>query len=227
MKIGAVAAEAGVKIDTLRYYERRGLLATPHRLPSGYREYDAQTVPLVRFIRRAQDLGFTLKEVGELISLRRGGAKGRRADVRAVAAAKLDDIDQKLGRLQAIRNALSELLHSCECAGGTPSCPILEALNDEPPEANGLLLRAKGGMKSVQIPIQGMSCARCVRRIEAALSEIEGASEVKVSFAQRTARVRFDPAKASAGVLIAAINELGYRAGRAEDVPTNPKADLA
>jgi len=130
MKIGQVATRAGVNIDTLRYYERRGLLAEPERRPSGYREYPEETVPIIRFIKRAQDLGFTLNEIEELVSLRDGGNGKRKSEVRALAEAKMRDIDQKLARLQAMRSALSGLIESCACTGGRPDCPILEALND-------------------------------------------------------------------------------------------------
>lgn len=132
MRIGQVAAEAGVPIDTLRYYEKRGLLDEPERRPSGYREYPPDTVRLIRFIKRAQDLGFTLEEIEALLRLR--GAKGRsRAAARALAAAKVAAIDEKIRRLQAIREALGVLLKSCECARGEPECPILEALDDPKP----------------------------------------------------------------------------------------------
>lgn len=128
LRIGEVAGKAGVNIQTLRYYERRGLIEAPERTASGYREYPSETVRLIRFIKRAQDLGFTLKEIAELSSLRDGGGK-RRNEVRALAEAKMRDIDQKLARLQAMRSALYGLLEACAC-GRRPSCPILEALND-------------------------------------------------------------------------------------------------
>src|SRR5216684_1067029 len=130
MKIGQVATRAGVNIDTLRYYERRGLLAEPERRPSGYRDYPEETVPIIRFIKRAQDLGFTLNEIEELISLRDGGNGRRKGEIRALAEAKMHDIDQKLARLQAMRGALSSLVESCACSRGQPTCPILEALNE-------------------------------------------------------------------------------------------------
>lgn len=129
LRIGEVASKAGVNIQTLRYYERRGLLEAPERTPSGYREYPEETVRLIRFIKRAQDLGFTLKEIEELIALR--DAKGRkRSEVRALAEAKMGDIDKKLAQLQAMRGALSTLVESCACRDGRPACPILEALDD-------------------------------------------------------------------------------------------------
>jgi Hg(II)-responsive transcriptional regulator len=136
LRIGAVAGKAGVNIQTLRYYERRGLLRPPGRTPSGYREYPSETVRLVRFIKRAQDLGFTLKEIADLITLR--STAGRKRDtVRGLAEAKMRDIDRKLAQLQAMRGALSTLVESCACAQAMPVCPILEALDDGEPEAAG------------------------------------------------------------------------------------------
>lgn len=129
LRIGEVASRAGVNIQTLRYYERRSLLEAPERTASGYREYPSETVRLIRFIKRAQDLGFTLKEIEELMALR--DAKGRRrSEVRALAETKMRDIDKKLAQLQAMRGALSTLVESCACRDGRPVCPILEALDD-------------------------------------------------------------------------------------------------
>jgi len=129
LRIGAVAQGAGVNIQTLRYYERRGLLKVPERTPSGYREYPAEAVRLVRFIKRAQDLGFALKEIAELIALRNAAGR-RRENVRVLAEAKMRDIDKKLGQLHAMRGALSTLVETCDCRDGKPACPILEALDD-------------------------------------------------------------------------------------------------
>lgn len=128
MTIGRVAKLAGVGIETIRFYEREGLIQKPPRRASGYRQYPADTVYQLRFIGRAKELGFTLKEIRELLSLRDGGIRPR-DQVRKVAEAKIRDIDQKLARLQAMRSALAELVDSCLC-GRRPTCPILEALND-------------------------------------------------------------------------------------------------
>jgi Cu(I)-responsive transcriptional regulator len=133
LKVGEVAKQAGVNLQTIHYYERRGLLPKPPRTASNYRAYPADAVLLVRFIKRAQELGFTLKEIKELMSLRDGGGR-RRGEVRALAEAKMRDIDHKLARLQAMRNALFRLVESCAC-GRRPTCPILEALNDPEDEA--------------------------------------------------------------------------------------------
>lgn len=129
MQIGEVAARAGVNIQTLRYYERRGLLPKPRRRDSGYRTYEPETVQLVRFIRRAKELGFTLSEVSDLIRLRKTDQR-RASQVRALATAKLEDIEQKMQRLGAMRQALLGLIEECSCEGRAPACPIIEALNE-------------------------------------------------------------------------------------------------
>jgi Hg(II)-responsive transcriptional regulator len=136
MKIGQVAGQAGVRIDTLRYYERRGLLREPERRESGYREYPEEAVRVVRFIKRAQNLGFTLDEIEELLKLRGANGKSRR-QVRAVAEAKVKDIDEKVARLQSMRSALRSLIETCNCGRGKPTCPILEALDDAPLDRGG------------------------------------------------------------------------------------------
>jgi MerR family transcriptional regulator, copper efflux regulator len=133
MTIGRVARLADVGVETIRFYEREGLIEEPPRRASGYRQYPTDTVDRLRFIRRAKGLGFTLKEIKELMSLRDGSGR-RRGEVRALAEAKMRDIDQRLARLQAMRSALHVLVESCAC-GRRPTCPILEALNDPEDEA--------------------------------------------------------------------------------------------
>jgi Hg(II)-responsive transcriptional regulator len=130
LRIGEVASQAGVNVQTLRYYERRRLLDMPRRTGSGYRAYAPETVRIIRFIKRAKDLGFTLAEVKDLIRLR--DAKGRkRSAVRELAAKRMVDIDRKLAQLRAIHGALRGLVESCACGGDDLACPIIEALDDE------------------------------------------------------------------------------------------------
>lgn len=129
LTIGDVATRAGVNIQTVRYYERRGILRKPRRSESGYRQYPIDTVRLIRFIKRAQDLGFTLEEIEELIALRQSPPR-QREEARELAAKKMRDIDEKLARLQAMRSALYTLVDSCECGRENLVCPILEALED-------------------------------------------------------------------------------------------------
>ncbi|WP_437723538.1 MerR family transcriptional regulator [Sorangium sp. So ce861] len=134
LRTGEVAKAAGVNIQTLRFYEREGLIAPPKRTASGYRQYSEDTVRIVTFIKRAQELGFTLREAKELLKLRAAGpARGPAA--RVAAEIKLRDIDEKIRDLTAIRAALSSLVETCACAGGSVYCPILESL--EKPSAGG------------------------------------------------------------------------------------------
>lgn len=126
MQTGEVAARAGVNIQTLRYYERRGLLGRPPRTESGYRRYSEDAVRIVRFVKRAQELGFTLDEAEQLLRLRRV-TPAQQSSVRALATAKVADIESKMRQLAAMRAALQEMLSAC-CSDGALECPILEAL---------------------------------------------------------------------------------------------------
>ncbi|MDR7135737.1 Cu(I)-responsive transcriptional regulator [Lysobacter niastensis] len=130
MQIGQIAKRAGVAIDTVRYYERHGLLRSPARQPSGYRLYEEQDVERLRFIRRAKSLGFTLNEIQELLAL-----SGRReqdmAGLKAAAAEKLADVEHRLGELTRIRDGLQTLVASCPGHGQLDRCPILAALANE------------------------------------------------------------------------------------------------
>lgn len=129
MRIGEVAIAAGCNIQTLRYYERRGLLRPPTRTQSGYRDYPAETVQIIRFIKRAQELGFTLEEIRELLRLRRRDSR-RRNEVRSIAEAKMRDVEMKIARLHSMHRALDGLVRACACRDASLECPILEALND-------------------------------------------------------------------------------------------------
>lgn len=132
LTIGQVASEAGVNVQTLRYYERRGILDEPKRSGSGYREYSADAVRVIRFIKRAQDLGFTLSEIQELLELREHRPRKRKA-VRELAAAKVRDIERKVRDLESMKHALNVLVNSCTCKGSALECPILEALEGAAP----------------------------------------------------------------------------------------------
>jgi MerR family transcriptional regulator, copper efflux regulator len=128
LTIGDVAKQAQVHIETLRYYERRGLLARPPRSLSNYRLYSAETVRRVRFIKGAQQLGFSLKEIRELLSLR-AEPETSCEDIRERAAAKLPDIEAKIASLQAMKHALAKPVTECSGSGSITDCPILEAFD--------------------------------------------------------------------------------------------------
>lgn len=128
--IGAVAKRANVHVETLRYYERCGLVARPLRSVANYRLYPAETVQRVRFVKHAQALGFSLQEIKELLVLR-AAPRARCADVRARAEAKIATIDAKIRALRAMRKALAKLVTECAGRGPITDCPILEALDTE------------------------------------------------------------------------------------------------
>ena len=134
LTIGAVAKAAGVGVETIRFYEREGLITEPQRRPSGYREYSMDAVRRIRFIRSAKDLGFTLKEIGELLSLRVDPSTSC-AEVRSLARTKITDVEQRIATLERIKAALVELAHACRGRGPTSECPILDAIEKETTDA--------------------------------------------------------------------------------------------
>jgi MerR family copper efflux transcriptional regulator len=125
-----LAKRGGVNLETIRYYEREGLLPKPPRSSSGYRQFSPESVRRVRFIKRAQELGFSLKEIKELLALRIA-AGSTRADVRKRAESKIVDIEGKVQHLRAMKKALVRLTES-SCGNGPASdCPLLESLSLE------------------------------------------------------------------------------------------------
>jgi len=129
MKIGQLAREAGVPIDTVRYYERHGLLPEPARQASGYRAYQVKDVQRLRFVRRAKVLGFTLVEIAELLSLSDHRDEDM-APLREVAIGKLREVDERMAELGRIRYGLQTLLDACPGHGALERCPILGALTE-------------------------------------------------------------------------------------------------
>jgi len=128
--IGRVAEQADVGIDTIRFYERRGLLPKPRRTASGYRLYSEDTIRRLDFIRKSKALGFTLEEIISLLDLQDSG--GPKADVKALTRHKLEQIDIKINDLERMRAVLSALEHDCEGTGDVRTCPIIEALSEAP-----------------------------------------------------------------------------------------------
>jgi len=126
MTIGQVAKLSGIGIETIRFYEREGLIEEPARRESGYREYTNEVVTRLTFIKRAQELGFSLGEIGELLSLKLH-PKGSCAEVRKRAEGKVTDIDTKIRDLQRMKKALMSLIASCVASRPITECPILEA----------------------------------------------------------------------------------------------------
>ena len=128
LRSGEVAKQAQVRIETLRYYERLGLLASPPRNGSHYRLYPPETVRQVQCIKRAQQLGFSLQEIVELLALR-ATPEAPCADVRTRALAKINSIDARIQALPAIKQALTALITACPGEGKVTDCPLLASLD--------------------------------------------------------------------------------------------------
>ena len=126
--IGQLAQQAGVAIDTVRYYERSGLLAPAARLASGYRRYGPTELKRLRFIRRAKALGFSLADIRELLSL---GDSGDVGSIRQAARRRLDDVQARIAELERVRDGLHALVAACPGHGRADACPILNALAGE------------------------------------------------------------------------------------------------
>ncbi len=127
LSIGELAKQANVNIETIRYYERRGLIAEPPRNKSGHRQYSTEAVRRTDFIKKCQTLGFSLKEIEEILELRIT-ADSTCADMKSRVTEKLIDVNKKISELVQIRNALSRLLKNCTGKGPIGKCPILEEL---------------------------------------------------------------------------------------------------
>lgn len=130
LTIGKLAKHTGFGIETIRFYERRGLIEEPARRPSGYRDYPPTVVRRLQFIQRSKELGFSLSEISDLLSLRVDENRTC-SDVLEVANAKINEIGEKIVALERMRNALSSLASDCTGAGPTGECPFLEALESE------------------------------------------------------------------------------------------------
>jgi len=130
LTIGQLAQRSGIGIETVRFYERKGLVEEPPRTDSGYRQYPEDVVARIRFIRRAKELGFKLKEISELLSLR-VDPDTKCADVKKQTELKIADVEEKIRVLQGIMTALKKLAASCVGTGPTSECPILEALDGQ------------------------------------------------------------------------------------------------
>lgn len=129
MTISELARDAAVGVETIRYYERIGLLRQPRKPARGWRRYDADALRRVRFIKRAQELGFTLAEIEQIMALRGSNSPRTCARVSAKALAKIEQIDAKIEDLLAMKAILTDLASACPEDGVGASCPILDVLD--------------------------------------------------------------------------------------------------
>jgi Hg(II)-responsive transcriptional regulator len=136
MRTSELAGRVGVNAETLRYYERLGLLDAPPRTASGYRDYPSAAVDLVRFIKRAQQLGFSLSEIEELVHLDDGGPD--RCDAaRALAEVHKADLEARIVDLQRMRDSLGDLIATCDLPRSDRRCPLLEAIGQHTIDRTG------------------------------------------------------------------------------------------
>jgi len=213
LTIGELARLSGLGVETIRFYERRGLLERPARPVRGFRAYPRVAIERIAFVREAQELGFTLKEVRDLLALK--SAPGTDcAAVRGRAAAKLGQLDTRMARLSRMRTALHGLLARCPGRGALADCPIVAALCV--PRPTVLSGRAPGRstrrlpMKTAELIIEGMHCDGCAKTVESLLSAEPGVKIATASFAQGSAKVVFDPAKVELAALAKAVERAGY-----------------
>lgn len=217
--ISRAAARAGVGVETVRFYERRGLIEQPPKpRDGGYRSYDERTVERIRFIRQAQELGFSLREIAELLSLKADPAADCGA-VRTQAVSKREEVDRKIAQLRQIRAALDELIATCPGGGALRACTIIDALESHTATKRPRSLakarrqqQARKGhdVKTATFKIDGMHCEGCARTIEALVSAEPGVRKATVSFKTREARILFDPQVKGEDQIAAAIRKAGY-----------------
>lgn len=128
LNIGEVASQTGITVETVRFYEKKTLIDAPLRSESGYRQYPLETVKRIRFILRAKDVGFTLKDIGELLELRQEPGNSC-TDIKVRTSRKIEEVDHKIEDLRRIREALARMIMKCSGKGSLSECPILEELD--------------------------------------------------------------------------------------------------
>lgn len=212
--IGELARVAGVGVETVRFYERRGLIERPTRPANGFRAYPREAVSRLAFVREAQELGFTLREVRDLLALHANPATDCAA-MRGRAAAKLGQIEARMARFARMRDTLRELLARCPGRGDLGKCSIVEALSSPARVSRGgrhtERSTRRSAMKTGVLTIQGMHCDGCAKTIEALLSAEPGVKVATASYASGNAKVVFDPTKNDLVALAEAVERAGYQ----------------
>ena len=213
LTIGRLAAAGGVGVETIRFYVRKGLIEQPNRPLGGVRIYPETTVERLEFIHHAQELGFTLREIGELLALQANPAADC-GDVRKRAAEKLAEVEEKLVRLAAIRKTLRQLVDICPGTGELDECSIVAALSTSSALAAALSTTSSRNtaMKSTELNIEGMHCKGCAKTVEMLLTAVPGVKTATASYADHGARIFYDPAAVEPEALAAAVARAGYTA---------------
>lgn len=200
-----------MSVETVRFYERKGVISQPARPATGFRAYPDAVVAQLGFVHEAKQLGFTLKEIRDLLMLREN-PRTDAAAVRGRAAAKLAQIELRMEQFRRMQATLRELLAACPGSGELDQCSILEALSATTRPAAALRPRGtrRSDMKTVELKIQGMHCDGCAKTVEALLAAETGVKAATASYAAGSARVMFDPGAIDVTGLVTAIQRAGY-----------------
>jgi Hg(II)-responsive transcriptional regulator len=217
MTIGKAASEAGVNIETIRFYERRGLIQRPPK-GNGYRVYSSEEIARIRFIKQAQHIGFSLSEIDDLLALRADPAADC-SQVRRQAVAKLDEVHRKIEQLQNVGAALETLIAACPGRGALQACSILDALTLRSAKLTPAQKRSQSRkhsakdqpMKTALLKIDGMHCDGCAETIKSVIERQPGVQAAEVSYDRSQGRILYDPEAIPEQRLVATVRKLGYR----------------
>lgn len=218
LTIGRAAREAGVSIETVRFYERRGLIEQPPK-GNSYRVYSSDQVARIRFIKQAQHIGFSLSEIGELLRLR-ADPSADCAEVRQQAVAKLGEVHRKIEQLRQVGAALETLIAACPGSGGLRACSIMDGLavtagkpvpTEKRSRSRSRKLTPEQQMKTATFKIEGMRCDSCANTIKALVERQPGVQMAAVSFDESQARILYDPQTIGEDRLVAVVQQPGFR----------------
>lgn len=219
LTIGKAARDAGVNIETVRFYERRGLIERPPK-GEGYRLYSSEQVARIRFIKEAQQIGFSLSEIRDLLALRADPAADC-SEVQRQAVAKLEEVRRKIEQLHKVGAALETLIAACPGHGGLQACSIMDTLALRSSKSAATTRRPQSRprqrtamehqMKTALLKIDGMHCDGCANTVKALVERQSGVRMAAVSYDQGEARILYDPRVIAEDRLAATIEKAGYR----------------
>lgn len=213
--IGQAARAAGVGVETIRFYERKGLIERPPRPLAGARRYPQDTVDRIRALRQGQELGFSLAEIADLLALRADPGADC-AEVRQRAEVHLEAVERRRAHLGEVVDKLHELIAACPGRGATRECAILDAFTAlDPPTDRGAGGDSGAGTR-VELRVEGMVCGGCAATVRGLLRNLPGVHEASVDRVAGIARLRVDTAVTGADELAGRLTEAGFPASTRE-----------
>lgn len=210
--IGRAARAAGVGVETVRFYERKGYIDRPPKPERGARGYPEATVDRIRALQQGQELGFTLDEVNALLALRADPAAGC-GDVRERAEAHLEAVERKRARLDEVAEKLRELIAACPGHGATRECAILDAFTrPRTDDGDADDSETDAGGSPIDLHVDGMACGGCAATVRSLLRQIPGVRGATVDRVSGRARVRIDNSSTDGGTLASRLTDAGFPA---------------